>query len=115
VDIPEDGGRAVELTGPPASAPLSRYDADEEFRSRIIALYQGDRARFISSVVSLALAEGYGRREAVAFARAAACRVRHDLLRQSARDAYAEGRITRERLEDSLRRIAYMERQPGGE
>ena len=36
---------------------------------------------------------------------------RPDALRKSARDAYAEGRITRADLEDRLRRIAAMERQ----
>jgi len=93
------------------SAALARYDRDEAFRARIIALYRADRARFISSVISLAVSESYGRREAVEFANAVTSRVRHDLLRESAREAHAKGRITQADLEDRLRRIAFMEGQ----
>jgi hypothetical protein len=39
----------------------------------------------------------------------------HDALRKSARDAHATGQITRDGLEDRLRRIAFMERQSRGE
>lgn len=93
-------------------AALARYDRDEAFRDRVIAiLYQADRTRFISSVISLAMSEGYGRREAVEFANTVTGRIRHDALRKSARDAHAEGRITAAELEDSLRRIAFMEGQ----
>jgi hypothetical protein len=92
-------------------APLARYDLDGEFRARIIALYQGDRPRFISSVISLAVSEGYGRRQAVEFANAVTGRIRHDLLRESAREAHAKGRITSADLEDRLSRIAFMEGQ----
>lgn len=96
------------------TAPLARYGRDEAFRDQLIAMYQADRPRFISPVISLALSEGYGRREAVDFANAVTGRIRHDALRKSARDAHAEGRITQDGLEDRLRRIAYMERQAEG-
>jgi hypothetical protein len=96
-------------------SPLARYDGDAAFRARVIAmLYQADRPRFISSVISLAVSEGYGRREAVEFANAVTGRVRHDALRKSARDAHAAGEITRDDLEDRLRRIAFMEQQAEG-
>jgi hypothetical protein len=97
------------------TALLARYDGDEAFRAQVIAImYQADRPRFISSVISLAVSEGYERREAVDFANAVTRRIRHDALRKSARDAHAEGRITKDDLEDRLRRIAVMERQAGG-
>jgi hypothetical protein len=96
------------------TAALARYDADGTFRDRLIAMYLADRFRFISSVISLAVSEGYGRREAAAFAKAVTGRIRHDALRKSARDAHAEGKITRAELEDRLRRIAFMERQAEG-
>jgi hypothetical protein len=106
----------VSADGEADNAALARYDRDEAFRARVIAmLYQADRPRFISSVISLAVSEGYGRREAVEFANAVTGRIRHDALRKSARDAHAAGEITRDDLEDRLRRIAFMERQDHGD
>ena len=97
-----------------STGPLARYESDEAFRARIIAaMYLADRPRFIASVISLAVSEGYGRREAVAFAKAVTARVRYDALRQSALDAHAEGKITAAELEDRMRRIAFMEREAG--
>lgn len=59
-----------------ADDALARYDRDEAFRERLAALYVGDRPRFISSVISLAVSEGYGRRESVEFAAAVIFRIK---------------------------------------
>lgn len=62
------------------SSPLARFDRDEAFRARITAAYQADRPRFISTVITLAVSEGYGRRESAEFAIAVCSRVRESIV-----------------------------------
>lgn len=61
------------------TTPLAEYDRDTVFRARIMAAYLTDRPRFVSSVISLAMSKGYGRSEAVEFAKAVTGRIRVEL------------------------------------
>jgi hypothetical protein len=73
-------------------APMERYDQDNDFRARIGALYDDSRPRFIGAVIDLTLGEGYGRRDALAFAREVTMRVAAIMAEPAPRELASDGR-----------------------
>ncbi len=112
-------GDIAEILGTPGSGEIDDESGDipDEDAARFTRLH-GETA----TVLQIALATGefrtgryvsdkYSANWRLADEDPQAALTRPDALRKSARDAYAEGRITRADLEDRLRRIAFMERQ----